>query len=165
MFFPNYLGWTYGWLWMPSLMRWYFLRLPIARIDLPDEERMRLFQADVAKSKASMHPRDVPIYEDVDNLRMQMRATKENLLQGFDGTLLDSQLMCKDMGFKLEDIPRDLDVSLLYGRFDGNVPLNHGIQIAAKLGPKAVLRIEDETHSSIFYYNIRWIVESCIPKK
>lgn len=164
MHFPNYLGWTYGWLWLPGLMRWYFLRLPIARVDLSDEKRLELYQKEIEKSKASMHPRDVPIYEDVDNLRMQLRSTKEALAQGFDGILLDSQLVCKDMGFNLEDIRRDLPVSLLYGRVDGNVPLNHGIQVASRLGSKAVLRIEEETHSSIFYNNIRWIVESVIPK-
>lgn len=42
---------------------------------------------------------------------------------------------------------------LWYGRLDRFVPLNHGVQIAARLGggENVQLRVEDESHSGIFF--------------
>lgn len=69
--------------------------------------------------------------------------------QGFDGLLQDGKVMCMDYGFRIEDIRPDLPVQLWYGKLDTFVPLNHGVQIAARLGGRAHLRVEDETHASI----------------
>ncbi len=58
-------------------------------------------------------------------------------------------MICTDFGFRIEDIRHDLPVQLWYGKYDTHVPLNHGKQIAARLGGRASLRVEDETHASI----------------
>ncbi len=56
-----------------------------------------------------------------------------------------------DFGFRIEDIRPDLPVQLWYGKHDVFVPLYHGETIANRLGDRANLRVEDETHASIFY--------------
>jgi pimeloyl-ACP methyl ester carboxylesterase len=56
------------------------------------------------------------------------------------------------LGFRIEDIRKDLPVQLWYGKDDCFVPAHHGVQIAARLGGddgRVVLRVEDNTHASI----------------
>jgi pimeloyl-ACP methyl ester carboxylesterase len=61
--------------------------------------------------------------------------------------------------FRIEDIRPELPVQLWYGKLDTFVPPNHGVQIAARLGGRAYLRIEDETHGSIVVNRMREILE------
>jgi pimeloyl-ACP methyl ester carboxylesterase len=49
----------------------------------------------------------------------------------------------------VEDIRPDLPVQLWYGKQDSIVPLHHGEQIVVRLGGRAVVRVEDETHASL----------------
>jgi len=67
-----------------------------------------------------------------------------------------------DFGFRIEDIRSDLPKKLWYGKMDTFVPLNHGEQIAKRLGGSANLRVLDETHASIFFNNRKEILEHMI---
>jgi pimeloyl-ACP methyl ester carboxylesterase len=67
-----------------------------------------------------------------------------------------------DHGFRIEDIRPELPVHLWYGKLDSFVPPNHGVQIAARLGGRAYLRLEDETHASIVVNRMREILEHLV---
>ncbi|KAK5938080.1 hypothetical protein PMZ80_009669 [Knufia obscura] len=146
----NYLGWTYGQRYFPGLTRWYFGRMAGARLDLPEEERLRRMRQDFEKAKSSMHPKDVAFFGDTDTMRMHLRVAAEEYAQGMDGFSQDYTLLCTDFKFKIEDIRKDLPFRLWYGNLDTNVPLQHGQKVAARVGANARLRVEDETHASIF---------------
>jgi pimeloyl-ACP methyl ester carboxylesterase len=143
----NWLGFTLGYRYTPGLVHWWFEREAAARLDLTDEERLELLQRQFSKSKA--HPKDVAVYSDVDRMRLWLRSARESYSQGFDGLAQDGHLVSMDFGFRIEDIRSNLPVQLWYGKLDTSVPLNHGEQIAARLGSRAHLRREDETHATI----------------
>jgi pimeloyl-ACP methyl ester carboxylesterase len=98
---------------------------------------------------AISHPKDRQIMGNEVFLQLTLKATREANAQGFDGIAQDGRVMCEEWGFKVEDIRKDLPVHLWYGKDDTFVPPNHGVQIAARLGGMAELRIEDDTHASI----------------
>lgn len=83
-------------------------------------------------------------------------------MQGFDGAWQDGRLMCMNFGFRIEDIRPGLPVQLWYGKHDTSVPPNHGVQIAARLGGRAQLRVEDETHGSIVVNRMKEILEDLV---
>jgi pimeloyl-ACP methyl ester carboxylesterase len=148
--FLHRLGFPYGWRYAPAFLIRYFLqREPAGRVDWSDEKRLELTQQSVSKSRATANPKDVALWTDEGLLRLSLRSVRESYTQGFDGVSLDGRLMCMDFGFRVEDIRPDLPVQLWYGKLDTDVPPNHGLQIAARLGGRAVLRVEDETHGGI----------------
>jgi pimeloyl-ACP methyl ester carboxylesterase len=140
------LGWRYS---IPIFVRWFWQRGPEGRLDLTDEKRLEILQQRASKSERTANKKDLEVMKDEDILRLYLRSTRESFAQGFDGITQDGKLMCMDYGFQIEDIRPDLPVHLWYGKHDTCVPLNHGEQIAARLGGRAHLRVEDETHSSI----------------
>jgi pimeloyl-ACP methyl ester carboxylesterase len=145
------VAFSFGWRIVPTaIVRWYFGREPAGRLDLSDAERLsRLLE----QNKRLTHPKDIEILTDVDILKLQLRGLREAYSQGFNGTRQDGKLMTSDWGFRIEDIRPDLPFQLWYGKDDNFVPLNHGKQIAARLGDRAQLRVEDDTHASIYF---RW---------
>lgn len=146
----NWLGWTYGQRLFPGLCRWWFSREPGARLDLSEEERMKLLLKAFQKDKAKMHPKDVPVLGDPDFLWMHLRRSSEVYKQGMDGFSDDFRLLNSDFGFKIEDVRKDLPVLMWHGRLDNMVPLHHAEKVAARLGKNAHLRITDDTHASIW---------------
>jgi pimeloyl-ACP methyl ester carboxylesterase len=148
--FINWVGFTFGWRYSPAIfLRWFFQREPAGRLEWSDEKRLELLQQQVSRSSATAHKKDLEVMMDEDILRLYLRSTRESFAQGFDGMVQDGRVICMDWGFRIEDIRPDLPVQLWYGKHDTHVPLNHGIQIAARLGGRASLRVEDETHASI----------------
>ena|SRR2546423_6780177 len=145
----NWLGFTLGWRYTPGLVHFWFWREPAARLDLTDEERLERLLRQVSKTKSKAHPKDFAVFSDVDRMRLYLRSSRESYSQGFDGIALDGHLISMDFGFRIEDIRSNLPVQLWYGKHDTHVPLNHGEQIAARLGSRARLRKEEETHASI----------------
>lgn len=117
-------------------------------MDLTDEQRLELL-LQPSWQKTITHEKDRKLMKDKDILRLMLRTTRESYAQGFDWVREDGRVMCKDWGFRIEDIRPDLPVQLWYGKSDDNVPLNHGEQIAIRLGGRAHLRLEDDTHASI----------------
>lgn len=151
MFFMNYLGWTYGAHCTPLMLKWFFSREPGCRMDLGDKGRLELMIKDFEKQRPKMDPRDAKCLGDIDFMKAHLKRSNDVLAQGWDGAFRDMKLLASDPGFRVEDIRKDLKVKLLYGRLDGNVPLNHGIQVAKRIGDNAELTIlEDETHASIY---------------
>jgi len=145
----NWLGFTLGWRYAPGMSARWVAQGPASRLDLTDEERLELFQREVWKSKPKADPKEFAFFSDIDRMKLYLRTAREAYSQGFDALAQDGHLLGTDFGFRVEDIRSDLPVQLWYGKKDTSVPLNHGEQIAARLGPNARLRREDETHASI----------------
>ena len=149
MNWSNWAGFTFIISYFPSFARWYWRRQTAARLDLSDAERFRRSRIDILKNVSKDHPKDVAVFGDVDLTRLYLRSSREAFAQGFDGFLLDGKLINNDFGFRIEDIRADLPIQLWYGKLDTYVPLSHGEQTAVRLGGRAKLRVEDETHASI----------------
>ncbi|OAQ62737.1 alpha/beta hydrolase fold protein [Pochonia chlamydosporia 170] len=157
MYIMNYLGWTLAPHYTPRLMRWWLSREPVARLDLSRKQRMDILIQSFEKSQPRMPPKDVAFFGDVDVMKVQLRTGEEAFAQGTWYALQDMKLLASDLGFKIEDIRKDLPVQLLYGRLDRNVPLTHGVEVARRLrgeddDGRVSLRIEEhDTHASIFF--------------
>lgn len=95
------------------------------------------------------------VQRDPELLRVWLRACGEAFAQGAavgaEAVGVDGRLNCVDFGFEVEDIREGLPVRLWYGSLDTNVPANHGVQIAKRLGKRkgVKLRVEEETHISL----------------
>lgn len=144
------LGFPVGLRYAPlSVVRWFWQQDPSGRLDLTDEKRLELLL-----QKPIAHEKDIKVMKS-DWPRLALRSARECFVQGFEGVWQDGRLMCMDFGFRIEDIRPELPVQLWYGKLDTSVPLNHGVQIAARLGGRAHLRVEDETHGSM----VNWTKE------
>ena len=154
------VGWRYA---PPFLVRWFMSREPIFNLALSDEQRLALWQSPSALSKIT-NPRDMEYMRDTDYLMLCLRSMREALAQGWKWVSQDGALMCMDLGFRVEDIRPDLSVQLWYGKDDEFVPLNHGVQIAKRLGARAELRVEQDTHGSISYRWKREVLEGILSK-
>ncbi|KAF2641001.1 alpha/beta-hydrolase [Massarina eburnea CBS 473.64] len=140
---------TGGWHITPYFInRWFWRLEPNGRLELSDKERMEMMLK--PSRLKGMPSQDIPIYKDVDVLSVMLRVGREAFAQGYDHVLDDARLMCKDFGFQVKEIRKDLPVKLWYGKQDVFIPLAHGEQIAARLDGRADLRVLDETHTSIF---------------
>lgn len=159
----NRIGFPYGFRYCPAFLnRWFWQRDPIGRVDLSDEERLEMLLQQAEKSKSTMSEKELAVLNDLDFHRLALKSTREAFAQGFDGVGLDGKLCCLDFGFKVEDIRPDLPVQLWYGKQDVNVPPNHGVQLAKRLGSRAHLRLEDETHTSLFVNRKKEILENLL---
>lgn len=136
----------------PSFVAWYISFDPAARLDLSDQERYQRMRALMLSSK--QHEKDKPFMDDLDLMRQSLKVTREAYGQGMQHYARDGQLIVNDWGFKIEEIRKTLPVRLWCGKLDTNVPPFHGEEIARRLGENAVLRMEDETHASL-YVNCR----------
>ncbi len=150
MNWTNWAGWTFGQRMFPGLCRWWISREPGARLDLSEEERMRLLCKAFEKGKAKMHPKDVAVFGDKDWMWMHIRRAGEVYKQGMDGFSNDFRVLNSDFGFRIEDVRKDLPVQLWHGKLDNMVPLQHAEKVAARLGDNAHLRVSDDTHASIW---------------
>ena len=150
MKFPNYLGWTIGQRYFPGLCRWWFSREAGARLDLSEGERMGMLKRAFEKDRGRMHGKDVGVLGDESFMWMHLRRSKEVYKQGMGGMSSDFKTLNSPWGFRIEDIRKDVRVSLWHGKLDDMVPLQHAEKIKMRLGDGATLRICDETHASIW---------------
>lgn len=151
------LGFPLGFRYAPlSVVRWFWKLEGSGRLDLSDERRLELLL-----QKPIAHEKDIDFMK-TDWPRLSLRSTRESFAQGFDGVWQDGRLVCMDYGFRIEDIRPELPVHLWYGKLDTFVPPNHGVQIAARLGGRAYLRLEDETHASIVVNQMKEILEHLV---
>lgn len=160
----NRIGYSsYGLPLCPSFInRWFWRREPIGRVDLTDEERLDMAMQQVEASKSTISEKELEIMNDLEFHKAYLKSTREGFAQGYDGVLLDGRLCCLDFGFKVEGIRPDLPIHLWYAKQDVLVPANHGVQLAKRLGSRAVLRLEDETHVSLTVKYKREILESLL---
>jgi hypothetical protein len=150
-------GWPHGIPRFPYWFgRWHWRTQSIGRLDLPEEQRVGL----LIKEGKNAPESDRDIYEDVDFLRVVIRAHAQAFAQGYNYVWDDGVVSCSDFGFRVEDIRKDLTIQLWYGKKDLSVPMNHGVQIAARIGDKAQLRVEDEAHSGTLMHWKREIFEA-----
>lgn len=147
----HWVGFTIGWRYTPRLAAWFFHWQ--GRFHLSDEARLSDMLRAAEKKKSGVPKQELEIWTDESIARRLIHTGRQVYAQGIDGVSQDGHLLSTDFGFRLEDIRGTLPVRLWYGRQDFFVPLNHGIQIANRLGESAHLRVEDETHASIFF---RW---------
>jgi pimeloyl-ACP methyl ester carboxylesterase len=168
---PTYLGFTAGWRYADfsitqMLLRWFFQRDNASRLELSDEERLRLFLSPDRTKR--MSDADKAFFADEDEMRAYLATSRATYAQGFDAVCKDGYAMCTDWGFRIEDIRKDVPVVLWYGIQDTNVPPNHGRTIARRLRTESErddgevedkgsvawkervrLRMLDDTHASI----------------
>jgi pimeloyl-ACP methyl ester carboxylesterase len=158
------IGFPWGWAYAPVfLVRWFMGREPVFNTALSDDERLRRWQdpVNVAKIKEE---REREIVQDTDYLRLALRSQSEALAQGWEGVCEDGAIMSRAWGFAIEDVRGDLPVLLWYGKDDVFVPPNHGVQIARRVGERAELRLEEDTHGSISYRWKREVLEGILAK-
>lgn len=148
MRYPNRLGWGFSQRYLPSITRWWISNETIGRKDLTDEQRWEQWRTGFLKST---HPKDLEIAKDEDELKLSLRCGMEALSQGYEGYVQDSIVLSSPFGFRIEDIRKDLPVRVWHGTDDTNVPLQHGQKVAARIGENANLRVEDETHATIWF--------------
>ncbi|KAF2036501.1 alpha/beta hydrolase fold protein [Setomelanomma holmii] len=152
----HWIGWPYGIRYAPYWTgRMFWRSSAIGRLDLPDEKRVEMF----IKEGASAIESERNVLTDVNFARLSCMVTREAFAQGYDYVWDDGKMSCRDFGFRVQDIRKDLEVQLWYGMKDTFVPLVHGLQIAARLGEGAELRVEDEAHAGILVHWKREILE------
>ncbi|KAI8272896.1 hypothetical protein K4K56_002229 [Colletotrichum sp. SAR 10_98] len=147
----HWLGFTYGWRYGPRVAGWYFYRE--GQYNLPDEQRLELRLQEAEKKKATYTRQEHGLWSDREIVARMVMTGRQYYRQGIDGVSHDGYLCGTEYGFNVEDIRTDLPMRLWYGQHDTFVPPNHGVQIAKRLGDHAHLRLEDDTHASIFF---RW---------
>lgn len=145
----HWVGFTYGWRYVPRVAGWFFHWQ--GQFDLPDEKRLELRLKEAEKNKATFPKQELEIWTDRDIVARMVMTSRQFYRQGIDGVTHDGHLTGTEFGFNVEDIRADLPVQLWYGKQDTFVPPNHGVQIAKRLGDHANLRLEDDTHASIFF--------------
>ena len=77
-----------------------------------------------------------------------IKELREHFRQGFGVYTEDGTILAGELGFELADVQQET-VRLWYGKRDVSVPAAIGEDYARRLGPKAKLRVEDETHLSL----------------
>ncbi|KAH4350892.1 hypothetical protein HBH98_038800 [Parastagonospora nodorum] len=144
------LGWPYGIRFAPYWAgRMFWRTMAIGRLDLSEEERLEM----LLKESRTAPEKDRDIFGDVDLMRLVVRSNSQAFAQGYEGVWDDGKKSSKPFGFEVKDLRDDLEVQLWYGKKDVFVPPVHGVQIAARLGGRARLRMEDESHAGI---QIHW---------
>lgn len=148
----NWIGFTFGYRIAPRIVvRWFWQSQTAGRLDLTDEERLQRHMAELSNPQSASDKKDAEIMTNEVNARRALQSSRQAFAQGYGGSLQDGRVLSRDFGFRIEDIRADLPVQLWYGKHDVNVPLYHGETIAKRLGDRATLHVEDETHTSIFF--------------
>lgn len=144
----KWVGYKYA-SWVPSsIFRWFWRQDPGAYTHLSPEKHIELLRS--CASKSQPHEREVGLFDTEESIQLWLMTSRECFKHGVDAAVQDTYRLASDWGFRIEDIRKDLPVRLWYGKFDGIAPVSHGERIAARLGKNAHLRIEDETHGSMF---------------
>jgi pimeloyl-ACP methyl ester carboxylesterase len=159
----HYLGFKFGWPYMPNLVHYWFKQEAAMQLQLSDDQRYELQMKQFWKSKP--HPKDAEVLGDGREFRLMLRQARQAYAQPWaDGVGQDGHLLSRDFGFRVQDIRKDLPVRLWYGKQDTHCPPSHGEQIKERLGgnANAMLRVEDETHASLTMNWRRRILEDLL---
>lgn len=157
----HWLGFRFGWPYMPNLVHYWFKREAAMQLQLSDEERYELQMEQFWKSKPL--PKDAEVLGDGREFRLMLRQARQAYAQPWaDGVGQDGHLLSRDFGFRVQDIRKDLPMRLWYGKQDTHCPPSHGEQTAERLGASATLRIENETHASLTMNWRRRILEDLL---
>jgi pimeloyl-ACP methyl ester carboxylesterase len=136
---------------IPTGVRFMFQSSPFGRVDLSDEARFEMLLQQVAASKPKNAAEKIELesMKDHEGTLKALRSCREAFSRGFYYTGFDGQLMAGRYGFQIEEIRQDLPFQLWYGTLDATTPINHGRQIAARLGNRAQFRESEDTHGSL----------------
>jgi pimeloyl-ACP methyl ester carboxylesterase len=137
---------------IPTGVRFMFQSSPFGRVDLSDSDRLSLLQEQIQAHKPRNIAEEIERTEtdrDPSGLERALRSCREAFAGGFEATGNDGQIMASRYGFNIEEIRKDLPVQLWYGTLDATTPIEHGRQIAKKLGGQAVLHESEDTHGSL----------------
>jgi pimeloyl-ACP methyl ester carboxylesterase len=93
-------------------------------------------------------PKDTEAMADGVLSSILIKEVREHFRQGFGVYTEDGTILAGELGFDLADVQQET-VRLWYGKRDVSVPAAIGQDYATRLGSKAKLRIEDETHLSL----------------
>jgi pimeloyl-ACP methyl ester carboxylesterase len=157
------IGYSSVYKYTPGIVnRWFWQSQTVGRLDLSDEERLKRHMSEFETPRSAAEKKDAEVLTDPDTARRCLRAGREAFTQGYDASLQDGKIFTTNFGFRIEDIRPDLPVQLLYGKQDVFVPLHHGETIAKRLGNRATLRVEDETHATIFFKWREQILEDLV---
>lgn len=141
------MGFGFGFRLFPGLCKLFMKGDITTRLDLSDEARLDILMG--LRRRDRPHPREAEALRDVELARAFLRSSREAHAQGFDGWARDGARVSSAWGFRVQDVPPELPVSLWYGKADTNVPVTHGEQIAARLSGRAAFHVTDETHGSL----------------
>ncbi|EUC50815.1 hypothetical protein COCMIDRAFT_32012 [Bipolaris oryzae ATCC 44560] len=148
----HWLSFPFGWRFAPEILLEWFFRLDVfGRMEVSDGEKLEKM-TEPARLASIENPKNRRILGDEAFLTVALKAAREAQRQGFGGVALDGRVVCRDWGFRIEEIRKDLPVKLWYGRDDVFIPPNIGVETAERLkgaGGKVVLRLEEDTHYSI----------------
>jgi len=136
---------------IPTLVRFMFQGAPIGRVDLTDEERLRLLmrQVDSIKPTNAAQKLECEAMRDEEANMRVLRSCREAFSQGLTKPGFDGRLPGGRYGFRIEDIRPDLPFQLWYGSIDTMTPIRHGRLIAQRLGTRATLHVSEDTHGSL----------------
>lgn len=144
----RWIGYKYAY-WIPTfVLRWFWNQDPGARMDLSPEKHYELLYSYATKGQP--HEREAGRFNTEESVRLWVKTSRECFKNGIDAVIQGSYQLAGDWGFRIEDIRKDLPVRLWYGNFDPVAPVSHGKVIATRIGKNAHLRVEDETHGSMF---------------
>jgi len=143
----------YGFRYWPSAVRWVLLRLRTATAKVPEDVLLEGMQwkPQYAWLRFFGPPaKDAEILQDRDHNKLMLKASREFGALGVDSSYMEEgRIYTSDSGYKIEDIDPELPIQLWYGKQDVNVPLRMGQEIAVRLGGRATMKVEDETHVSL----------------
>ncbi|KAK0811745.1 hypothetical protein LTR75_005201 [Friedmanniomyces endolithicus] len=137
------------------LIKSVFIRGPVWKLHLSDEERMEGMRKSFDVKKA--HPADVETAKNPDYpdwVRLFLRSTREAVSQGWAGFLDDAAILSVEPGFRVGEIRAELPVQLWYGTDDTNVSPKAGDETAQQLRAGGNTNVElhmepGETHGSV----------------
>lgn len=152
-----YAGWSM-WLMLkgheycPAILHWYTKRLSASLLKLSDEEVCKMYQQQWRPGRLSwfnLNEKDARVLQDDHFVALAVKGNREYLAQGAHWYMEEWRVWTSDIGFRFEDIRTDLPVHLWYGKLDSGIPPRMGEEIAARLGGRAMLNIEEEGHVSL----------------
>ncbi|KAK3705219.1 hypothetical protein LTR37_013380 [Vermiconidia calcicola] len=150
----------------PIIFRWYIERMYTTMQKHSDEDLREMYQQQARPGRFSwlnMNEKDAQLFQDDGVLALSIKGNREYCRQGLHTCMEEWRVWIADPAFKIEDIRSDLPVHLWYGKLDSGVPPRMGEHIAACLGGRAVLHVENEGHLSLV---VNWrepILETLLP--
>ena len=144
----------------PALLRWTGVRALNSYRDMPMEKYVEVAKRNnngwLIRLFARPHANDLAIFEDGEIFKYSYDLVHENTKRGGDAQGMIEVFMAmtaKDLGFRVEDIRKDLPVQLWYGKYDQSVSYRVGEDLQRMLGERATLHVRDETHASMLIYS------------
>lgn len=152
----------------PPLMRWLAARLlakyrNMTKVTFIANTR-RQYQGWLARWPG-LSEQDIAIMQNEDFLALLFQGLSENCRRDVRGVMDELRVLTtSDLGFRLEDIRKDLRVDLWYGTQDANVSWRVGEALEKCIGGKAKLRRLNETHLGLLLNRTSEVLERAVER-